>query len=154
MTLHKGDRAPEFELEDATGKTWRLADLRGKHVVLYFYPADDTPGCTAEACDFRDSQQVFLDESYVVLGVSPQGVDSHRAFTDKYSLNFPLLIDEDMSVARAYDAVRAKPGDFEGIPLLIKRSTFVIDGSGAIEHALYGVNGRGHVSDLRELLKL
>jgi thioredoxin-dependent peroxiredoxin len=154
VTLEKGDRAPDFEMPDANGKRWTLADLRGKKVVLYFYPADDTPGCTAEACDFRDSQQTFHDGNYVVLGVSPQGADSHRAFSQKYSLNFPLLIDEDMSVARAYGAVREQPGDFEGIPLLVKRSTFVIDESGTIEHALYGLNGRGHVADLRALLAL
>jgi peroxiredoxin Q/BCP len=154
VTLRKGDRSPDFELQDADGKTWRLADLRGKKVLLYFYPADDTPGCTAEACDFRDSQQAFVDENYIVLGVSPQGADSHRAFSDKYALNFPLLIDEDMSVARAYDAVRERPGDFEGITLLVKRSTFVIDESGEIEHALYGLDGRGHVADLRALLAL
>ena len=154
MTLKQGDRAPNFEMQDATGKSWRLTDLRGKKVVLYFYPADDTPGCTAEACDFRDSQQVFLDENYIVLGVSPQSADSHRAFSEKFSLNFPLLIDEDMSVAAAYGAVREQPGDFEGIPLLVKRSTFVIDESGTIVHALYGFNGRGHVADLRALLAL
>ena len=154
MTLKEGDPAPDFEMQDGTGKRWTLADLHGKKVILYFYPADDTPGCTAEACDFRDSQQAFLDENYVVLGVSPQGAESHRAFSEKFSLNFPLLIDEDMSVAGAYGAVREKPGDFEGIPLLVMRSTFVIDESGTIEHALYGLNGRGHVADLRTLLAI
>lgn len=105
MTLEKGMEAPPFDLEDADGKAWRLADLRGTKVVLFFYPADDTPGCTAEACDFRDSRQVFADDGYVVLGVSPQGAESHRAFTDKFALNFPLLIDDDLSVARVYAEV-------------------------------------------------
>jgi thioredoxin-dependent peroxiredoxin len=152
VTLTEGMQAPDFELSDADGKTWRLSDLRGSRVVLYFYPADDTPGCTAEACDFRDSHTVFEADNYVVLGVSPQGADSHRAFADKFSLNFPLLIDEDLAVAHAYGAVREEVGDYEGVPLHIKRSTFVIDEEGRIERALYGVHGRGHVAELRELL--
>jgi thioredoxin-dependent peroxiredoxin len=152
VTLAEGAQAPDFELSDADGKVWRLRDLRGSRVVLYFYPADDTPGCTAEACDFRDSHTVFEADNYVVLGVSPQGADSHKAFADKFSLNFPLLIDEDLAVAHAYGAVREQVGDYKGVPLHIKRSTFVIDEEGRIEQALYGVHGRGHVAALRELL--
>jgi thioredoxin-dependent peroxiredoxin len=154
LKLTAGEKAPNFELRDADGKVWRLSDLRGTRIVLYFYPADDTPGCTAEACDFRDSQQAFLDGNYLVLGVSPQGADSHRAFSEKLSLNFPLLIDEDMGVARSYGAMRDEAADFEGIPLRIKRSTFVIDENGRIDRALYGVHGRGHVASLRNELGL
>ena len=100
--LKAGDNAPDFEAQDADGKTWRLSDLRGKKVILYFYPADDTPGCTREACDFRDAQSDFTDAGYIVLGASPQGAGSHSAFASKYRLNFPLLVDEGMGLAKAY----------------------------------------------------
>jgi thioredoxin-dependent peroxiredoxin len=150
--LRAGERAPDFEARDQQGRTWRLSDLRGRRVVLYFYPADDTPGCTAEACDFRDARDAFRNEDYVVLGVSPQGAESHRAFSTKYGLNFPLLIDEDFSIAARYGAVRDERGFYEDVPLDINRSTFVIDDHGDIVHALYGVQGRGHVADLSRLL--
>ena len=150
--LKAGDPAPDFEMEDGEGKTWRLADLAGKKVVLYFYPADDTPGCTKEACDFRDTHNAWADSGYVVLGVSPQNAASHTRFASKYELNFPLLVDDDLAVAKRYSALREKPEEWEGIKLHVKRSTFVIDEKGTIEHALYGVNARGHVDTLRETL--
>ena len=146
--LQPGDAAPDFELEDHHGKTWRLADLKGTRVVLYFYPADDTPGCTAESCDFRDNISSCEDANTQVLGVSPQGAASHKRFAEKYSLNFPLLIDKDLEVASAYGAVAEKVGDFKGIPIKIKRSTFVIDEEGNIEQAIYGVKVKGHVESL------
>jgi thioredoxin-dependent peroxiredoxin len=146
--LAAGDDAPDFEAQDAEGKTWRLSDLRGKKVILYFYPADDTPGCTKEACDFRDSQSDFTDAGYVVLGASPQGAKSHAAFSSKYKLNFPLLVDEDMSLAKAFGTAGVF-GKFESIPLMVQRSTFVIDEDGKIEQALYGVNARKHVDELK-----
>lgn len=150
--LEPGSPAPGFELEDADGTTWRLADLAGKKVVLYFYPADDTPGCTKEACDFRDTHGAWSAAGYVVLGVSPQGAASHSRFASKYGLNFPLLVDSDLEVAKRYGALREKPEEWEGRKLHVKRSTFVIDEAGNIEHALYGVNARGHVDSLRETL--
>jgi peroxiredoxin Q/BCP len=150
--LEPGSPAPPFELEDADGKTWRLSDLAGKKVVLYFYPADDTPGCTKEACDFRDTNSAWTEAGYVVLGVSPQGAKSHAKFSSKYDLNFPLLVDADLQVAKSYGALREKPEEWEGQKLHVKRSTFVIDENGAIEQALYGVNARGHVESLRETL--
>ena len=152
MKLAAGMDAPDFEMQDAEGRSWSLKGLRGKKIVLYFYPADDTPGCTAEACDFRDTQSEFHEAGYQVLGVSPQGADSHAAFASKFSLNFPLLIDSEMSVAGAYGAVRDAPGDYKGIPLHILRSTFIIDENGKIAEALYGVHGRGHVADVRKLV--
>ena len=151
--LSQGDSAPDFELKDADGKTWRLTDLKGRRIVLYFYPADDTPGCTVQACDFRDSIDEWAKAGYVVLGVSPQGADSKRAFIDKYALNFPLLIDEGAEVTRRYGAYKER-GDWEGIPLVVARSTFVIDEEGVIEHALYGVQARGHRDMLKELLQV
>jgi peroxiredoxin Q/BCP len=150
--LEPGAPAPPFELEDADGKTWRLSDLAGKKVVLFFYPADDTPGCTKEACDFRDTQSSWSGAGYVVLGVSPQGAASHSKFSSKYGLNFPLLVDSDLDLAKRYGALREKPEEWEGQKLHVKRSTFVIDENGKIEHALYGVNARGHVDSLREQL--
>ncbi|MGH2775017.1 MAG: peroxiredoxin [Actinomycetota bacterium] len=149
--LEAGEDAPDFEAQDGDGETWRLSDLRGKKVILYFYPADDTPGCTREACDFRDSQSDFTDAGYVVLGASPQGADSHSAFSSKYGLNFPLLVDEDMGLAKAYGTAGIF-GKFENLPLTVQRSTFVIDERGKIEQALYGVSSRSHVEELKASL--
>ncbi len=149
--LLAGDAAPEFEAKDAQGKTWRLAELRGAKVILYFYPADDTPGCTAQACDFRDAHSDLSDLGYIILGASPQGAGSHDSFAAKYGLNFPLLVDEDMSLASAYGAT-GEFGEFEGIPLTVQRATFVIDEQGTIEQALYGVNARTHVAALKDSL--
>lgn len=149
--LQPGDDAPDFEAQDGEGKTWRLSDLRGRKVILYFYPADDTPGCTREACDFRDSQSDFTHAGYVVLGASPQGAASHSAFSSKYGLNFPLLVDEDMSLAKAYGTAGIF-GRFENVPLMVQRSTFVINERGGIEQALYGVSSRSHVEELKASL--
>jgi thioredoxin-dependent peroxiredoxin len=148
MGLSEGDPAPEFELQDGEGKIWRLSDLRGKRVILYFYPADDTPGCIAQACDFRDSLQELQTAGYVVLGVSPQGAESHRSFAGKYSLNFPLLVDHDHSVAESY-GVWGENKYYKDIFLGIKRSTFVIDETGRIQDAMYGVRAKGHVEQLK-----
>ena len=150
--LSSGDVAPDFEMDDGEGKTWRLADLKGKKVVLYFYPADDTPGCTKEACDFRDTQGAWQDAGYVVLGVSPQNASSHTRFATKYRLNFPLLVDADLDVAKRYGALREEPEEWEGQKLHVKRCTFVIDEDGKIEQALYGVRAKGHVESLRSTL--
>jgi peroxiredoxin Q/BCP len=149
--LESGDKAPGFSLEDHTGKTWRLADLKGRKVILYFYPADDTPGCTAQACDFRDSWTHFQKAGYIVLGVSPQGRDSHERFSQKYDLNFPLLIDEDHAVSEAYDAWGEKK-NYGKTYVGLKRSTFVIDEEGSISEARYNVKAKGHVARLREAL--
>lgn len=149
--LQSGDDAPAFAMKDADGKLWRSEDLKGQKVILYFYPADDTPGCTAESCDFRDSSKDLREAGYAILGVSPQGAESHRRFAEKYSLNFPLLIDENLSAARAFGAHKDL-GEYKDIPIRVKRSTFVIDENGKIEHALYGVKAKGHVDALREKL--
>lgn len=154
MKLQPGMPAPDFELPDAEGRLWRLEDLRGKRVVLYFYPIDDTPGCTAEACDFRDAREGFANAGYEILGVSPQGADSHKAFAAKYGLNFPLLVDYDMRAAEAYGVTSQHGREYEGTPIEINRSTFVIDEGGRIESAEYGVKARGHVSRLQEQLQL
>lgn len=150
-TLQAGDDVPSFEMSDADGKVWRAEDLKGRKTILYFYPADNTPGCTAESCDFRDSSAELAAAGYTILGVSPQGADSHRRFAEKYSLNFPLLIDEGLAATKAFGAHKDL-GDYKDIPIRVKRSTFVIDEDGKIEHALYGVKARGHVDSLREKL--
>ena len=146
--LQRGEATPDFSLEDGDGRTWSLADLRGQKVIVYFYPADDTPGCTAQACDFRDRQTELTTAGYQMLGVSPQGAASHRRFSDKYSLNFPLLIDSDLAMAKAYGVTDDSGAEFEGKKLRVKRSTFVIDEDGTLIEALYGVKARGHVDSL------
>lgn len=143
--LQPGDEAPDFSLEDADGKTWSLADLSGEKVIVYFYPADDTPGCTAQACDFRDAQADLTQSGYRVLGVSPQGAASHRRFADKYALNFPLLVDSAYDMARAYGVAEERD---EGKKPRVQRSTFIIDEDGTLLEALYGVKARGHVESL------
>jgi len=149
--LQEGDAAPDFEMKDASGKTWRLSDLNGQKVIMFFYPADDTPGCTKESCDFRDSSADLEAAGYTVLGVSPQGADSHQLFADKYSLDFPLLIDEDLVATRSFGAYKDL-GDYKDIPIRVKRSTFVIDEDGRLAVAEYGVKADGHVQQLREKL--
>ncbi len=149
--LTKGDVAPDWEMRDQDGKVWRLQDLRGQKVILYFYPADDTPGCTKEACDFRDTQDAWKKLGYTVLGVSPQDEKSHTNFIEKYSLNFPLLVDEGGKVADAYGTWGEKT-IFGKTIVGTNRSTFVIDENGVIEHALYGVSAKNHVTELRELV--
>lgn len=146
--LRPGDKAPDFSLEDGEGKTWNLADLSGEKVIVYFYPVDDTSGCTAQACDFRDAQPDLETAGYRVFGVSPQGAESHRRFSGKYSLNFPLLVDSDLAVAGAYGATDG--GEEEGRRPRLKRSTFVIGEDGIIIEAQYGVKARGHVAALLE----
>jgi peroxiredoxin Q/BCP len=150
--LERGDQAPSFELNDQEENEWRLKDLQGQKVVLYFYPADDTPGCTRESCDFRDSYGDFQNAGYVVLGISPQDTASKKAFAEKYNLPFPLLADEGAEVAKAYDVFADGGLTWGDIPLVVKRSTFVIDEKGRIEQALYGVSSKTHVSELRESL--
>ncbi|MFN2589060.1 MAG: peroxiredoxin [Actinomycetota bacterium] len=148
--LERGDKAPDFSLEDGERRKWSLGDLRGQKVIVYFYPADDTPGCTVQACDFRDAQAGLAAAGYLVLGVSPQGAASHLRFSDKHSLNFPLLVDSDYAMARAYGVAEER----EGKKPRIVRSTFVIDGDGTVIEALYGVNARGHVASLLSSVKV
>ena len=130
--LTEGDLAPDFELATDGGGSIKLSDLLGKRVVLYFYPRDDTSGCTKQACGFRDHQAELAEQNAIVIGVSPDGVDSHDRFRDKYDLNFPLLSDPDHVVAETYGAWGKKKmygREYEGII----RSTFVIDAEGRIE---------------------
>jgi peroxiredoxin Q/BCP len=154
VKLEPGMEAPEIGLPDAAGKLWTLKDLEGSSAIVYFYPADDTPGCTAEACDFRDSMSDFQGSGYKVLGISPQDAESHNAFAARYRLNFPLLIDTDLTAAERYGAVASEERHYKDIPLRVSRSTFVLDPEGRLTHALYGLRGQGHVAKLKELLQV
>jgi peroxiredoxin Q/BCP len=137
--LSEGTPAPDFELESDEGATVRLSDLRGKPVVLYFYPKDDTPGCTKQACGFRDAYGEYQQRGAVVLGVSPDDVASHVKFKEKYGLPFTLLADPEHEVAERYGTWGEK--SFAGKKYMgIIRSTFVIDPEGNVARAMYGVN--------------
>ena len=135
--LKVGDPAPEFTLPDGTGKPVSLSDFRGKRVVLFFYPRDNTPGCTAQACGFRDEFSVIQDKNAVVLGVSGQGEKSHQSFKAKNSLAFPLLSDEDHAVSIKYGVWGQKR--FLGM-LITNRSHFVIGPDGKLEDVQVGVS--------------
>ena len=151
--LNRNDVAPAFELQDGDGKAWKLEDLKGQKTILYFYPADDTPGCTTEACDFRDSQHELIEAGYQILGMSPQDAGSHQSFAQKYSLTFPLLVDEDHKVAEAY-GTWGERNNYGKKYMGIIRSTFVIGAGGRLEKAMYNVRAKGHVAKLKgELLE-
>jgi peroxiredoxin Q/BCP len=145
MTLAVGTDAPEFTVKDTNGNTVSLSDFAGKTVVLYFYPKDDTPGCTKQACSFRDSISEYQNKDAVVLGVSVDDEASHHQFTQKYNLNFPLLADTDKKLIKAYDV------DGGGYA---KRVTYVIDGNGKIIHVDSSVNTATHASDVLAALGL
>lgn len=144
MTLATGDQAPDFTLGTATeGKNVTLSKLRGKKVVLYFYPKDNTPGCTKESCDFRDHIKQFSKAGAEVFGISKDSMTSHQKFKDKYSLPFDLLVDEDTSVCKAYGAL-GKKSMFGKTYMGIIRSTFVIDEKGIISAIWRKVKVPGH----------
>ncbi len=150
--LEPGAKAPAFALKDDQGKTVKLSDFKGKPVVLYFYPKDDTPGCTKEACAFRDASAPLKKLGAVVLGVSPDGVPSHAKFRDKFKLNFPLLADEEHSVAEAYGAWREK-NMYGKKSMGIQRSTYLIDGQGKIAQVWKRVQVDGHDAQVLEALQ-
>lgn len=149
--IEQGDRAPDFTLPADDGSEVRLADFRGRKVLLYFYPKDDTSGCTAQACELRDDLPRFEALDVTVLGVSPDPVSSHARFRDKYDLNFPLLADEDHAVAEAYGVWQEK-SMYGRTYMGIVRSTFLIDGEGRIEHAWRKVKAKGHSDLVRDYL--
>jgi peroxiredoxin Q/BCP len=145
--LKPGDKAPDFQAATDTATTVSLKDFRGKKVILYFYPKDNTPGCTQEACDFRDSIARFKKKDVAVLGVSPDSVASHQKFKAKFELPFPLLADDDHKIAEAYGAWGEKSmygRKFMGII----RSTFLIDEKGRIAEVYGKVKVNGHVNEL------
>lgn len=152
--IEAGTQAPEFTLTATDGSTVTLAELRGKPVVVYFYPKDDTPGCTIEACAFRDRSSELQELGAVVLGVSPDDVASHVAFTDKFELNFPLLADTEHAVAEAFGAWREKTRNGK-TSMGVHRSTFLIDAQGKVAKTWTTVDVNGHdqevLAAIREL---
>ena len=152
MVLQVGDKAPGFSLASSTGKEISLAGQLGKKVVLYFYPKDDTPGCTKEACGFRDLNKDIADAGAVVLGVSVDGLESHDRFIRKFDLNFPLLADEEKTVANAYGSWGEKEVRGETVIGMI-RKTFLIDEAGHIQKMWPLVTPEGHAEEVLAAIK-
>ena len=145
--IAEGELAPDFELESDAGETVKLSSLRGKPVVLYFYPRDDTPGCTTQACGIRDAYGEFERAGAVVLGVSPDDAGSHVKFKDKYELPFTLLADPDHAVAETY-GVWGEKKNYGKTYMGIIRSTFVIDGDGTLKKVMRNVKPATHADDV------
>jgi peroxiredoxin Q/BCP len=148
-----GSAAPDFKLQDQSGKWHTLADYRGKWVTLYFYPKDQTPGCTTQACEFRDNIFAFRDANAVILGVSVDDVESHKKFSEKHGLPFPILADPTKETAKRYGVLKSYLGTME----LAKRDTFLIDPQGKIVKHYADVDPKGHsqlvLKDIKELQK-
>ncbi|WP_018348140.1 thioredoxin-dependent thiol peroxidase [Longispora albida] len=151
--LTAGDTAPDFTLATADGGQLALKDLRGKKVILYAYPAAMTPGCTKQACDFRDSLASLQAQGYAVVGISPDKPEKLAKFAERDAITFPLVSDPDKSVLDAYAAYGEKM-NYGKVSMGVIRSTFVIDEDGTIEHAFYNVKATGHVAKLRRDLGL
>ena len=149
--VEEGAPAPDFELRSAEGETVTLSALRGKPVVLYFYPKDDTPGCTTEACEFRDAYDRFREQGVEILGVSPDTEASHQKFKSKYELPFRLLADPDHRAAEAYGVWKEKR-NYGKTYMGIERSTFVIDADGKVAKAMRGIRPAGHAAKVLETL--
>jgi thioredoxin-dependent peroxiredoxin len=149
--LKENDAAPEFELQNQDGETVRLVDLKGKKVILYFYPKDDTPGCTAQACDIRDHYAEFKKRGALIFGVSPDTVRSHKKFEEKYGLPFPLLADEGHAVADKY-GVWGEKSMYGKKYFGVDRTTFVIDEQGRIAKIFPKVKPSEHVDQVLAVL--
>lgn len=152
MAVKVGEKAPDFTLPNQDGKQVSLSQYRGKNVVLYFYPKDMTPGCTTQACDFRDNYSEFEKLNTVVLGVSPDPIERHQKFIRKHGLPFPLLADTENEVAKLYDVWKPKKmfgKEFMGI----ERSTFVIDAEGIVRKEWRKVKVDGHIEETLEFIK-
>lgn len=152
MALAIGKAAPQFELPASNGESVKLSDFSGKNVVLYFYPKDMTPGCTTEACDFRDHHESFEGLNAVILGVSPDPINKHEKFIDKYGLPFLLLADEDHRTAEDYGVWTLKK-NFGKEYMGIERSTFIIDKDGSLAKEWRKVKVKGHVEEALEFIK-
>ncbi|MCS6829355.1 MAG: thioredoxin-dependent thiol peroxidase [Armatimonadota bacterium] len=152
MSVTEGQQAPDFALPAADGNMVRLSDLRGKKVVLYFYPKDDTPGCTKEACSFRDNLEALQEMGVAVIGISPDGVASHQRFAQKYGLTFPLLADEGAQVAAMYGVWKEKK-QYGRTYMGIERTTFLIDEAGVVRKVFPKVKVDGHVEEVIEAVR-
>lgn len=152
MTVTVGEKAPDFTLQNQDGKNVTLSQYKGKNIVLYFYPKDMTPGCTTQACDFRDEYSEFEKLNTVVLGVSPDPIERHQKFIEKHGLPFPLLADTENEVAKLYDVWKLKKmfgNEFYGI----ERSTFIIDAEGIVRKEWRKVKVKGHIEETLEFIK-
>ena len=155
VTLEDGMKAPLFSAEDSEGNVWNLSDIlaEGKRVILYFYPKDSTPGCTTQACDFRDNMNTLSSADIAVFGVSKDSAKSHQKFTEKQDLNFPLLMDTEGDLLEHYGVWREKK-NYGRTYMGISRSTFVIEVDGTLSMAKYGVKAKGHVARILTHLEL
>lgn len=152
MSVEIGKQAPDFTLENQDGKQVSLSDYQGKNVVLYFYPKDMTPGCTTQACDFRDNHQAFEQEDTVIVGISPDPIERHQKFIEKHGLPFELLADTEQEVATLYDVWKLKKmfgKEFYGI----ERSTFIIDKQGVLQKIDRKVKVKGHIDETLAFIK-
>jgi len=147
MSLQPGDMAPDFSGIDQNGEQIKLSDFRGKKVILYFYPKDDTPGCTAQACNLRDNYDQLLKEGFVVLGISKDNEKSHRKFIDKYNLPFSLIADTDTKINEAY-GVWAEKSLYGKTYWGTNRTTFVINEEGKIAEIIRKVDTKNHISQI------
>ena len=149
--LQVGDKAPNFTAKDQNGKEVSLSDFKGKTTILYFYPKDDTPGCTAEACDFRDNYQSLLSKGFEVIGISTDSEKSHKKFETKYSLPFTLIADESKEINEAY-GVWVKKNMYGKEYMGTQRLTFIINGDGIISHIIQKVDTKNSSQQVLELL--
>ncbi|MES2807762.1 MAG: thioredoxin-dependent thiol peroxidase [Bacteroidota bacterium] len=150
-TLKAGDKAPDFSAKDQNGQTISLGDFKGKTVILYFYPKDDTPGCTAEACDFRDNYQSLVGKGFEVIGVSTDDEKSHKKFETKYNLPFPLIADTDQTIVEAY-GVWGEKNMYGKKYMGTVRTTFIIDGDGTIKEVISKVDTKAASQQVLDLL--
>ncbi len=147
MSLKIGDQAPDFESKDQDGNAIKLSDFKGKKIVLYFYPKDNTPGCTAQSCNLRDNYQTLLDKGYVVLGVSSDGEKSHKKFIEKFELPFPLIADEDKKVHNLF-GTWAEKSMYGRTYMGTVRTTFIIDEQGKIAEIISKVKTKDHTAQI------
>ncbi|MDX8047644.1 thioredoxin-dependent thiol peroxidase [Gracilibacillus sp. S3-1-1] len=152
MTVEVGQVVKDFALTNNKGEQVKLSDYKGKNVVLYFYPKDNTPGCTTEACDFRDNHESFKDVDAVILGVSPDSAESHKKFIEKHELPFELLVDEEKEVAEQFGVWQLK-NKFGKEYMGIVRSTFIIDKEGVLQKEFRNVQVKGHVEEALNYIK-
>lgn len=150
-TLKEGDKAPAFTAKDQNGKEVSLAEFKGKTVILYFYPKDDTPGCTAEACDFRDNYQSLVAKGFEVIGVSTDDEKSHKKFVTKHNLPFTLIADDSQEIVNAY-GVWAEKNMYGKTYMGTVRTTFIIDGEGTISHIIKKVDTKASSQQVLDLL--
>ncbi len=152
MSITAGISAPDFVLSDDSGATRRLSDYRGQTIVLYFYPKDDTPGCTTEACNFRDDYSAYIEAGVTILGISPDSPKSHAKFKQKFQLPFPLLADDEHTVSEAYNVWGKKK--FMGREYMgVSRTTFVIDPEGRIKKVFSDVKPASHSVEVLSAVK-